>query len=83
MRQLSAAMAHDTVQEVKNISAATLILSGDRDPMAPVENSRFLAEQIANSTLVELPGIRHGFWIERAGKAADIITRFLAEKDRN
>jgi pimeloyl-ACP methyl ester carboxylesterase len=83
MRQLGAAMAHDTVQEVKNISAATLILSGDRDPMAPVENSRFLAEQIADSTLVELPGIRHGFWIERAGEAADIITRFLEGKSRN
>jgi pimeloyl-ACP methyl ester carboxylesterase len=51
--------------------------------MAPVENSRFLAEQIADSTLVELPGIRHGFWIERAGEAADIITRFLEGKGRN
>lgn len=83
MRQLGAATAHDTVREVKNISAATLVLSGDRDPMAPVENSRFLAEQIADSTLVELPGIRHGFWIERAGEAADIITRFLEGKGRN
>jgi len=81
MRQLGAAMAHDTLQEAKYICAPTLVLSGDRDPMAPVENSRFLAGQIAGSTLVELPGARHGFWIERAGEAADIIIRFLEGKD--
>lgn len=80
MRQLGAAMAHDTVQEAGNIRASTLVLAGDSDPMAPVENSRFLARQIPRSLLVELPGVRHAFWIERAGEAGTIIARFLKDQ---
>jgi pimeloyl-ACP methyl ester carboxylesterase len=47
--------------------------------MAPVENARFLAEQIPDSTLIELPGVRHAFWVEKFEEASDLIKKFLAQ----
>ena len=77
--QLGAAMSHDTLEQVKNITAPTLVITGDLDPMAPVENARFLAEQIPDSTLVELPGVRHAFWVEKFEEASSIIKEFLTQ----
>jgi pimeloyl-ACP methyl ester carboxylesterase len=75
--QLGAAMSHDTLEQVKNITAPTLVITGDLDPMAPVENARFLAEKIPDSTLVELPGVRHAFWVEKFEESSKVITDFL------
>jgi pimeloyl-ACP methyl ester carboxylesterase len=77
--QLGAGMSHDTLEQVKNITPPTLVISGDLDPMAPVENARFLAEQIPDSTLVELPGVRHAFWVEKCEESSKIITKFLLD----
>ena len=77
--QLGAAMSHDTLEQVKNITAPTLVITGDLDPMAPVENARFLAKQIPDSTLVEIPGVRHAFWVERFEESCDIIIKFLSQ----
>jgi len=77
--QLGAAMSHDTLEQVKNIKAPTLVITGDLDPMAPVENARFLAEQIPDSTLVELPGVRHAFWVEKFVESSSIIIKFLTQ----
>jgi pimeloyl-ACP methyl ester carboxylesterase len=77
--QLGAAMSHDTLEQVKDITAPTLVIAGDLDPMAPVENSRFLAEQISDSTLIEFPGVRHAFWVEKCKEASDIIKKFLTQ----
>jgi pimeloyl-ACP methyl ester carboxylesterase len=75
--QLAAGMNHDTLEQVKQITAPTLVITGDSDPMAPVKNSRFLAKQIPNSKLVELPGVRHAFWVEKWEESSKIITKFL------
>ncbi len=75
--QLGAARSHDTLGEVKNITAPTLIICGDKDPMAPVANSRFLSEQIPGSTLVERPGGYHAFWVEGFEENCSIIKKFL------
>ena len=75
--QLGAAMGHDTLDQVKSIAAPTLVIAGDLDPMAPIENARFLAEQIPDSTLVEFPGVRHAFWVEKFEESSKIITDFL------
>jgi pimeloyl-ACP methyl ester carboxylesterase len=78
-RQLGAAMNHNTVNEVKDINVPTLIISGTSDPMAPVKNARFLAEQIPNSTLIEIPGGYHAFWVEKFEDACDTIKKFLSQ----
>jgi len=77
--QLGAGMSHDTLEQVKHITAPTLVITGDLDPMAPVENARFLAEQIHGSTLVELPGVRHAFWVEKFEEASTILRKFLSQ----
>lgn len=77
--QLGAAMGHDTLEQVKAITAPTLVIAGDLDPMAPVANSRLLAEQITGSTLIEFPGVRHAFWVEKFEESSKLITKFLAQ----
>ena len=76
--QLAAAMNHDTLEQVQNIMAPTLVIAGDLDPMAPVQNARFLAEMIPNSTLAEIPGVRHALWVERFEEFSEIIIKFLS-----
>jgi pimeloyl-ACP methyl ester carboxylesterase len=76
--QIGAAMNHDTVNEVKNIKAPTLVITGDNDPISPVENARSLADQIPDSTLAEMPGVRHAFWVERFEEACGTIINFLS-----
>jgi pimeloyl-ACP methyl ester carboxylesterase len=58
--------------------ASTLVITGNLDPMAPVQNSRFLAEKIPNSTLAEIPGVRHALWVERFEEFSEIIIKFLS-----
>ena len=77
LRQLGAAMNHDTLDEIKNITAPTLVISGSLDPIAPVENARFLAGQIPSSTLVEIPGVYHALWVEGVDTSSDSIVKFL------
>ena len=77
MLQLGAAMEHNTVDEAKNITATTLVISGTKDPIARVENARFLAGQIPDSTLAEIDEGYHAFWVERFEEACDIINKFL------
>jgi 3-oxoadipate enol-lactonase len=77
LRQLAAALIHDTLNEVQNIKAPTLAITGELDPIAPVQNARFLAEQIPNSTLVEIPGVYHAFWVEKYEETCKIIITFL------
>jgi pimeloyl-ACP methyl ester carboxylesterase len=78
-RQIGAGMEHDTAGVVSNITSPTLIICGEKDLIAPIENSRFLAAEIPNSTLIELSGGYHAFWIERADEACKIITNFLKQ----
>ena len=78
-RQIGAGMEHNTSGVVSNITSPTLIICGEKDLIAPIENSRFLAAEIPNSTLIELSGGYHAFWIERADEACEIITNFLKQ----
>lgn len=77
--QLAAAMNHNTLGQVKNIIASTLVITGNLDPMAPVQNARFLAEKIPNSTLAEIPGVRHALWVDRFEESSEIIIKFLSQ----
>ncbi len=77
MRQLGAAMSHDTQNEISAINVPTLVITGDADVMVPLENAHFLADQIPKSKLVELPEVNHGFFVERCDEACDYISNFL------
>jgi len=78
-RQMGAAMGHDMVNNVKNIKVPTLVICGTKDLIAPIENSRFLARKIPDSTFIEFSGGHHAFWIERADEASELIINFLSQ----
>jgi pimeloyl-ACP methyl ester carboxylesterase len=59
MLQLQACMAHDTYNELKQITAPTLIIHGDADRLVPYENGVTLAHTIPNAEFLTVPGAGH------------------------
>jgi pimeloyl-ACP methyl ester carboxylesterase len=54
----------------------TLVLSGELDPITPVEYGRVTASRLPNSYLVEVPGLGHSL-LSNSKCAAEIADRFL------
>lgn len=77
MRQLAAAAAHDAADRVGQITAPTLIATGDRDRVVPAENSDLLAAAIPGSRVVRYPGAGHLFFIEQADRFNADVEAFL------
>jgi pimeloyl-ACP methyl ester carboxylesterase len=78
-RQLLAIAGHEAEDRLRGLRVPTLILSGDRDRLVPVENSRRLGQLIPGARLVELPGAGHAFPFERPDHTvAELAGHFLA-----
>jgi 3-oxoadipate enol-lactonase len=56
---------HDMRSELGAITAPTLVIGGEGDPVAPPETSRALADAIPGAGLVVLEGARHLASVER------------------
>jgi pimeloyl-ACP methyl ester carboxylesterase len=76
-RQIAAITRHETESRLPALRAPTLVLSGDRDRMVPVENSRRLAGLIPGARLVEFPGAGHAFPFEREAETLKLVTQHL------
>ncbi len=84
-RQMQAFGTHDTCdspeerlrQRLTEISASTLILTGDKDIAIPRSNSDLLAAQIPNAKLEIIADAAHGFSYSHAEITADTIHQFL------
>ncbi len=76
--QLSAVMEHDSLNELNQISAPTLVITGDMDPVAPPANAHCLAEHIPSCKLVVLHRAAHMFFIEEPERTCEIIADFLS-----
>jgi class 3 adenylate cyclase len=61
------------------IHVPTLVLARDGDMAFPVEETRWLAEQIRDSRFVSFPGVDHFFWVGDQDQLLDEIDRFVAE----
>jgi len=61
------------------IRTPTLVLHRTGDRYVPVEHGRYLSEKIAGSSLVELPGADHLFFLGDANRVVAEVARFLAE----
>jgi pimeloyl-ACP methyl ester carboxylesterase/alkylhydroperoxidase/carboxymuconolactone decarboxylase family protein YurZ len=59
----------------------TLVLTGEHDVGSNTRMARFMHEQIKDSELVILPGLRHSILVEVPGLVASHLKRFL-EEDR-
>ena len=78
-RQILAIALHEAERRLPQIRVPTLVISGDRDRLVPVENSRRLARLIPGARLVELPGAGHAFPFERTDETVRALTdHFLA-----
>ena len=80
LRQLQAAVAFDASARVGNISAPTLVITGDEDAIVPHQNSLNLAAAIRGATLRVLRGGSHAFFIERPEEFNRAVLEFLDDR---
>jgi 3-oxoadipate enol-lactonase len=73
-RQIVAIALHDAEAGLGHLRTPTLVISGDRDRLVPVENSRRLARIIPRARLLELPGAGHAFPFERPVETIRALT---------
>ena len=76
-RQFNACLNHDTANRLNRISAPTLIMAGDDDPLIPPENSKILQRLIPGADISIFPGKRHCFFIEASDRFNQEAIRFF------
>ena len=76
-KHLLAALRFDSRDRLSAITAPTLVLAGDDDPVILLDGPKYLAENIPNARLLALPGGRHCFNVEFAEQCNNAIIEFL------
>lgn len=76
--QVAAVMNHKATERLHQITAPTLVITGDADRLVPPGNSDILAKHIPNATLVRIPGGSHGFNFETPQIFNREVLEFLA-----
>lgn len=77
LQQLRSAMSFDVESRLGNLSAETLVVTGDRDAVVPMQNSVNLASAIPKARLAMIEGAGHMAFIERADEFNAIVKDFL------
>jgi 3-oxoadipate enol-lactonase len=80
--QVSAALAHDTLDRLASLRAPTLVATGTEDALISPRYSAELAQRIASSRLVEIAGGTHGLNFEFEHELNALLRDWLAEQDR-
>jgi pimeloyl-ACP methyl ester carboxylesterase len=68
----------DLGTQLHAIRHPTLIATGEHDQGSNTRMARFMHEQIANSTLQILPGLRHSVLVEAPDRITSLLREFLA-----
>ncbi len=79
-RQLGACMAHfrqGAADRLAQITAPTLVVHGDYDPLIPYPNGQYLAGHIKGARLVTFPGVGHISMIESPERFNREVIEFL------
>lgn len=74
---LKAIDAFEGCGDLGRITAPTLVITGDSDPLIPPENSRILARGIPGARLHILEGASHFFWVEKPAETAAALAGFF------
>ena len=77
-RRRAAMDAHDVRGQVGRITAPTLLVYGELDPIAPPEAGERLHADLPDSELVVLQGARHGLSFEFREQTADLVNGWIA-----
>ncbi len=72
------AATYTSLPGLRFISAPTLIVGGDDDPIVAIRNQRLLARGIRGSELHVVPGAGHLLLVDSPGVVAPVIEEFLA-----
>ena len=73
-RQMAAIMADgDRRERLKAVTAPTLVIHGEDDPLVPVEGGKDTAAAIPGATLLTIPGMGHDLPLELVDRIADAI----------
>lgn len=78
-REAAAAGDERVLGRLGEIRAPTLVIHGDADVSAPLEQAEGLTAGIPGARLVVLPGVGHRPWVERPDATTGAIIGFLAE----
>jgi 3-oxoadipate enol-lactonase len=78
LRQLTACRAHDVAGRLTEITAPTLVIHGDADPLVRIENGRFLAASIPGAELIVYEGVGHIPEVECFQQFNDDLLEFLS-----
>ena len=81
-RQFDACLRHDTGERLKQITAPTLIMTGDDDPLVPSENSEILRALIPHSKLSIFAKGRHCFFIEASEQFNREVIEFFKDVEQ-
>jgi pimeloyl-ACP methyl ester carboxylesterase len=76
LNQLQAAMGFNTEARVAQITAPTLIITGDHDLMVPPQNSHNLAAKISQAKLAIIAGAGHSLFIEETALFNKTVQEF-------
>ena len=82
IHQSAAVGAFNAEEEVKTISAPTLIIHGDNDKAVPTKNSELLNNNIPNSRVSLIKGGSHFSIIERYEEFNNIVMNFIDEIEK-
>jgi 3-oxoadipate enol-lactonase len=75
--QLGAALGHDTLGRLAQLSAPTLVVHGEEDRMVPPDNARILARAIRGARLELWPAAGHLYFTDRP-EVDRSVARFLS-----
>lgn len=76
--QLQAAFTFDTSQRLSEIENETLVITGNRDAVVPMQNSINLAGNLPNAELKIIDGGSHLIFIENADEFNKIVSQFVS-----
>jgi 3-oxoadipate enol-lactonase len=76
-RQLGAVMKHNAADRLDKITAPTLVIHGDYDPLVPYANGKYLAEHIKGARLSTYPGVGHLTPVEAPERFNREVLEFL------
>ena len=84
VRQIAAIVASgDRREALKKVTAPTVVLHGEDDPLVPVEGGQDTAKHIRGAELITIPGMGHDMPLALVPAFADAIASAVARSDNS